>query len=171
MNIKSLGGGRHMKTNKHLYTIIYPFMHQDLKLEGCIKEIFAVIFCFWISNKGEKSIKVSYSTIQSITGVSRPTVAHGIKQLLDKGLLTAQKRTGKSTSYNVSIPPAVLDQFRMTYGHSAVKWSNQQWLNKLTRASSIDYLQNKYKKKGDNINTDNLRTRKDHFYAEGMTEA
>lgn len=160
-----------MTQNQHLYTIIYPFMHKDLKLEGCIKEIFAVIFCFWMSHNGEESIKVSFSTIQAITGTSRPTVAHGIKHLLDKGFISAQKRAGKSTLYKVCVSTEIIEQFKSTYGLPAVKWSNQRWFKKLTRTSSSSYPQNKYKKKCNNINTDNLSTRKDNFTAEGMTEA
>ena len=102
------------KTKKGLYTILYPFMACVLNLAGLAKECFAVIFGFWIS-QGEQPVGVSLTTMQTITGGTRPAVIQAVHKLENAGLILALRTPGKKTIYNVKLPEQTLADFKESY--------------------------------------------------------
>lgn len=101
---------------KGLYTTIYPFMAGVLKLAGLAKECFAVIFGFWFA-KGQNPVDVSLTTLQIITGGTRPAVIKAIYKLEDAGLILASRIPGKKTTYDVILPKHILEEFTNVYAN------------------------------------------------------
>lgn len=81
------------------FSIIYGFMASLLHLEGYSKEIFAVIFGFWIRSR--KPVTVPYSVIKKITGATDPTISACVKSLKDRGLISADQKPGTRTKYAI----------------------------------------------------------------------
>lgn len=105
------------KKKKGLYTIIYPFMASLLGLAGLAKECFATIFGFWYS-QGQNPVGVSLTTMQNITGGTRPAVIHAIHKLEEAGLIVAVRTPGKKTFYDVTIPEQALVEFKELYANN-----------------------------------------------------
>lgn len=97
-----------------VYTKIYPFMHRDLGLAGLGKEIFAVIFGFWI--KTRSAVRVPYPIIREITGASVPTISAHLQCMESEGLLQVKREPGKPNMYMVVLPDQVLADFEAAYG-------------------------------------------------------
>lgn len=83
------------------FTIIFGFMAELLHLEGYAKQIYAVIFGYWIRSR--KSVSVPYSVIRKITGATDPTISTCIKKLVEVGLVAAVPKTGQRTKYDIII--------------------------------------------------------------------
>ena len=105
------------KEKKGLYTIIYPFMAGVLSLAGLAKECFATIFGFWFA-QGQHPVGVSLTTMQTITGGTRPAVIHAIHKLEEAGLILAVRTPGKKTFYDVTIPEQALVEFKELYSNN-----------------------------------------------------
>lgn len=91
------------------YTTIYPFMWEDLKLEGYLKEIYAVIFGFCI--RSGTPVQVPYRIIRKITGAAQATVSGCIRKLEAKNLMRVHHSHGKCTEYSLCISDAVLQKY------------------------------------------------------------
>lgn len=91
--------------NSRLYATLYPFMTQKLMLKGAERDAFAVIFSFW--QKNMKPVKVSFTTIQEISGATRPTIIAAIARLKARGLIEICKNRGKTNTYNIILPPDI----------------------------------------------------------------
>lgn len=102
------------KKKKGLYTTIYPFMAGVLKLAGLAKECFAVFFNFWLA-KGQNPVGVSLTTLQTITGGTRPAVIQAIRKLENAGLIMGSRIPGKKTTYDVILPEQTLAEFIDVY--------------------------------------------------------
>lgn len=120
-----------MKTKKGLYTILYPFMASILGLAGLAKECFAVIFGFWFS-QGQQPIGVSLTTMQIITGGTRPAVILAIHKLEEAGLILAMRTPGKKTIYDVKMPDQALADFKAMYPSSKLvnSFTRQEYASK-----------------------------------------
>lgn len=123
-----------------LYTTIYPFMWQDLKLEGYAKEVFAVLFGFCV--RSADPVPVPYRNIRTITGASQPTVAKCIRRLEEAGIVEAVHVQGKCTMYRTILPGTVLRKYEeqsgleLTYKDTEqVKTVNRNRLTGLTATS------------------------------------
>lgn len=79
------------------FTIIYGFMTYLLHLEGLTKQIYAVIFGFWLGSR--KPVAVSYSVMRKITGATDPTISACLKRLLEQGLIESDPKPGMRTKY------------------------------------------------------------------------
>jgi len=134
-------------TRKGLFTVIYPFMAFALNLTGLAKECFAVIFNFWIS-QGQKPVSVSLTTMQTITGGTRPAVVQAVHKLEKYKFLIAMRTPGKRTVYEVTIPEQVLTDFMQLYApHEPVKEVTPLEYLQLTGPGKTCLLQNKKKAK------------------------
>lgn len=89
-------------------------MHRALGLSGLGKEIFAVIFGFWI--KTRSAVRVPYPIIQEITGASVPTISAHLQCMESEGLLQVKREPGKPNMYIVVLPEQVLVDFEAAYG-------------------------------------------------------
>lgn len=85
---------------KHCFTTIYRFMWEDLKLSGYTKEIFAVIFGFFLPER--KPTPIPFRVFRSITGASKSVIVTSIAKLEKRGLVTASHSQGKRTTYSIS---------------------------------------------------------------------
>lgn len=95
------GKGRHFQViMKHCFTTIYRFMWEDLKLSGYTKEIFAVIFGFFLPER--KPTPIPFRVFRSITGASKSVIVTSIAKLEKRGLVTASHSQGKRTTYSIS---------------------------------------------------------------------
>lgn len=119
-------------------------MASELGLSGLTKEVFAVIFCFWIA-AGEKSVKASFSVIQTITGAARATVMNSIAGLIDRNYISAEKRNGKATLYMVTIDQKIIDNFKKVFRHKTGSIDRPAGVQLLNRTGSMSELQNKRK--------------------------
>ena len=99
---------------KGVYTTIYPFMHRDLGLTGLGKEIFAVIFGFWL--KTRSAVQAPYPVIKEITGASDPTISAHLQKMESEGILEVTREAGKPNMYMVVLEEQVLADFEATYG-------------------------------------------------------
>lgn len=79
------------------FTIIFGFMARLLHLDGYSKQIYAVIFGFWIRIR--KPVYVPYSVIRRITGATDPTISECIKRLERDGVISAERKSGTRTKY------------------------------------------------------------------------
>ena len=70
-----------------------------LHLSGYAKEVYSVIFGFWIRYR--KSVTVPYSVIKKITGATDPTISACIKYLIKRRLITADPNPGQRTRYEI----------------------------------------------------------------------
>lgn len=128
---------------KGLYTIIYPFMASVLYLSGLTKECFAIIFGFWFS-QGQKPVCVSLTTMQTITGGTRPAIINAVHKLEEAGLIIAERTPGKKTIYDVTIPEQALIEFMDLYANSKlIKLFNSKEYTPLTSTSKTRLPQNK----------------------------
>lgn len=116
-----------------VYTKIYPFMHRDLGLAGLGKEIFAVIFGFWI--KTRSAVRVPYPIIREITGASVPTISAHLQCMESEGLLQVKREPGKPNMYMVVLPDQVLADFETAYGPESTPETEVK-SPKVTRQSS-----------------------------------
>lgn len=89
-------------------------MARVLNLAGLAKECFAVIFGFWFA-LGRTPVGVSLTTMQTITGGTRPAVIQAINKLEKAGLIIASRIPGKKTTYDVILPEQTLAEFMNTY--------------------------------------------------------
>lgn len=83
------------------FTIIYGFMARLLHLDGYSKQIYAVIFGFWIRIR--KPVYVPYSVIRRITGATDPTISECVKRLESDGVITAERKPGTRTKYVIAL--------------------------------------------------------------------
>lgn len=70
-----------------------------LHLEGLTKQIYAVIFGFWLGSR--KPVAVSYSVMRKITGATDPTISACLKRLLEQGLIESDPKPGMRTKYSI----------------------------------------------------------------------
>lgn len=152
-----------------LYTILYPFMSETLGLHGYEKETFAVIFGFWFK-AGEKPVRASLSTIQKITGGTRPAIVKAITLLIKDSFIKAEKRPGKPTLYSVILAPEILTEFKANYRPRPVAPVNRQESNSLTTTGSPAKLQNKGNARYQNDTTLHVRRLED-ITTGGLPEA
>lgn len=89
-------------------------MHRALGLSGLGKEIFAVIFGFWI--KTRSTVRVPYPIIREITGASVPTISAHLQCMESEGLLQVKREPGKPNMYMVVLPEKVLADYEAAYG-------------------------------------------------------
>lgn len=151
-----------------LYTILYPFMSSDLGLFGYDKEVFAVIFNFWL-HSGEKPVRASLSTIQKIIGGSRPTILRAVNALIEGQLISPDKHPGRPTMYSVTIPSEILTEFKNTYRKKQVQSVNQQEFSYKTTTSAAAKPQKYTKGK---CNNTTLRVgKKEEVITGGLPEA
>lgn len=142
------------KKKKGLYTTIYPFMAGVLKLAGLAKECFAVLFNFWLA-KGQNPVGVSLTTMQTITGGTRPAVIQAIYKLEKAGLIMASRMPGKKTTYDVILPEQTLAEFLDEYvvGNKPVSTLNPKEYTQITRTSIGIIPVNNKKEKHKSLNT------------------
>lgn len=151
---------------KGLYTIIYPFMASVLCLSGLTKECFAIIFGFWLS-QGQKPVGVSLTTMQTITGGTRPAIINAVHKLEEAGLILAERTPGKKTIYDVTIPEQALIEFMDLYANSKlIKLFNSKEYTPLTSTSKTRLPQNKKNAKCESIITP-LKVRSDGKISSG----
>lgn len=131
---------------ERLYTVIYAFMATELGLKGLAKEVFATIFNFWVDANYSETW-VSITTMQKITGGSRPAVVKAIQHLERRGKICTCRNPGKRSTYMVTIPPDLLSEFKNTFMDERVNSVNQQRETKVTSTSSPTYPQKKEKRK------------------------
>lgn len=133
------------KTRKGLYTVLYPFMARGLNLAGLAKECFAVIFGFWFA-LGRTPVGVSLTTMQTITGGTRPAVIQAINKLEKAGLITASRIPGKKTTYDVILPEQTLAEFIDVYAKPVSTLIHQEFsLKTRTGQPSIPLYKKKVK--------------------------
>lgn len=137
------------KNDRKLYTVIYPFMSSVLGLSGQVKETFAVLFNFWYCS-GKKPIRAPVSTIQYITGASRPTVVQAIASLHAVGLIDVKKSPGRASEYVVTMKDEILESFERIYKSISVNNDNHQRLSCFTTTGSGIEPPNKNKGHKDN---------------------
>lgn len=106
------------------YTMLFPFISSTLGLSGYAKETFAVLFNFW--RQEEKPISASISTIQKITGGTRPAIVAAISCLEKRGLIRTYKSQGSNTLYEVTIDERVLQTFWDEYSYLVKRGSSQR---------------------------------------------
>lgn len=141
------------KVKKGLYTIIYPFMASVLGLAGLAKECFAIIFGFWFS-QGQHPVGVSLTTMQTITGGTRPAVVQAVHKLEESGLVLAVRTPGKKTFYDVTIPEQALIEFKELYANcKLVNSFNPKEYTPLTSSSKTSLPQNKRNAKRESVIT------------------
>lgn len=97
-----------------LFTTLYPFFWQDLRLSGVPKEVFAVIFNFWV-NSGNNAVIAPVKTIRAIIGASRSRILDAIRKLEQKGVIIAYRVPGKNTRYGVEIDEEIMRKWYKTY--------------------------------------------------------
>ena len=138
-----------------LFTILYSFISSDLGLEGLAKEVFAIIFGFWLDANRTKAW-VSLKTMGAITGGSRPAIIEAIKLLERKGHIAIDRSHGKHSLYSVTIDADIMKGFDATYSaevvrslnHLGVKQPNHHRLSRLTGSSKVTEPVNKNNKHG-----------------------
>lgn len=140
------------KTKKGLFTIIYPFMASILNLAGLAKECFATIFGFWFS-QGQHPVGVSLTTMQTITGGTRPAVVQAIHKLEESKLIIATRTPGKKTVYDVTIPEQALTDFKALYAKELVQRLNHQGYTVNTSTSEPTIPRNNIKAKRESVIT------------------
>lgn len=128
------------KDYRWMFTAVYGFMSCTLGLFGYTKEVFAVIFGFW-EHAGERSVAVSLSVMQAITGASRPAVIAAVGALEDAGLVVANRQPGKSTTYDVRMNPCLLAEYHRQRAQQIEK-QERGWLSHDTRTSKVAEPQN-----------------------------
>lgn len=131
---------------KYPFTILFSFMSSVLHLYGYTKETFAVIFGFWLSG-GEKPVPASLSTIQKITGATRPAVVQAIENLISRNLLSALKSPGRRTFYSVILDPQLLLEIKEDIQNKVDKPFNQPCLADFTSAGKVAKPRNQGKPK------------------------
>ncbi len=127
-------------------------MAKSLNLAGLAKECFAVIFGFWLS-QGQKPVSVSLTTMQTITGGTRPAVVQAVHKLEEFKLLVALRRPRKKTKYDVIIPEQVLADFKALYATGLVKQLNHEGCSRNTSTSVPTLLRNNIKTKHKSVIT------------------
>ena len=159
------------KVKKGLYTILYPFMASVLSLAGLAKECFATIFGFWFA-QGQHPVGVSLTTMQTITGGTRPAVIHAIHKLEEAGLILAVRTPGKKTFYDVTIPEQALVEFKELYANNKLVNSfNPKEYTPLTSSSKTSLPQNKRNAKREPVITPLKVKPASEIHSGGLTEA
>lgn len=157
-----------------LFTIVYSFIPMVLGLKGLAKDIFAVIFGFWLQSNRTQTW-VSISTMQKITGGSKPAVMEAIRQLEKKNYIKVKREPGKLSLYDVSINETILQEFDATYTNQPVKSLAQQPVRSLTQhqeselttARKVTYPQ---KNMNNNRNTSSIIKNGDKINYSGLSE-
>lgn len=158
-------------TRKGLYTVLYPFMASVLNLAGLAKECFAVIFGFWFA-KGKNPVGVSLTTLQTITGGTRPAVIQAIYKLEKAGLIMASRMPGKKTTYDVILPEQTLAEFMNTYTvNRLVSTHISQEYTPKTRTSQTCILLKNKKEKHKSVNTPLRVKHTGEIFTGGLKEA
>lgn len=128
-------------------------MASVLGLAGLAKECFAIIFGFWFS-QSQRPVPVSLTTMQTITGGTRPAVILAVHKLEEAGLITASRTPGKKTIYDVKLPEKALADFKELYANKRlVKSINPQEYAPTTSTSSPRLPQNKKNAKSESVIT------------------
>ena len=113
------------------YTVIYSFFSSVLGLKGLAKEVFAIIFGFW--NRADRAYAwVSLTTLEAITGGTRPAIVAAIKQLESKKIISAMRNPGKHSLYAITIDETLLRDFDSTFKTREVKPPNYPLVQKTT---------------------------------------
>ena len=127
------------------FTIIYSFMFEVFGLKGLKKEIFAVIFGFWIAEyrNGNSIVSVPYKTFREITGGSKSMIAKAIKSLESEGLIQATHHAGKKSLYSIDNKVLEVYETRMrrserstSHHDEPVSGPNHHWFSKETRSGT-----------------------------------
>lgn len=105
------------------YTIIYGFMAKDLKLRGYSKDVYAVIFGFWIKKK--QPVCIPYATFKIIVGAAAPAVSNSLKLLVSRGLITADPKPGTMTRYEIVMTDALMKAYHRDSGYVASSKSEE----------------------------------------------
>lgn len=92
----------------YVFTTLYSFMW-EIGLDGLTKEVFAVIFGFWLRKR--EPVYVPYSVIHRITGATPPSISAAIKRLEDYQYIKADRHTGKKTLYIIKLPDEIMSEF------------------------------------------------------------
>ena len=100
------------------FTIIYGFMARLLHLDGYSKQIYAVIFGFWIRIR--KPVYVPYSVIRMITGATDPTISGSIKRLKEEGLITSDPKPGIRAKYSIVMTEEIWAAYLRDSDHKGV---------------------------------------------------
>lgn len=138
-----------------LYTILYSFISTELGLEGLAKEVFAIIFGFWL-DANRTTAWVSLTTMGTITGGSRPAIVEAVKLLEHKGYIAIDRSPGKHSLYSVTIDAGIMKDFDDTYSaevvrslnHYGVKPPNRHKLSRLTTRGKVIEPVNKINRHG-----------------------
>ena len=125
-------------------------MSSVLGLYGYEKEVFAVIFNFWI-NADENPVRASLTVIQRIIGGSRPTISRAVNALIEGRFISADKHPGKPTLYTVTISPDLISEFKTAY--RPVGSINQQKFTRSTTTGSSGKPQKKRNYHNQNCST------------------
>lgn len=158
------------ENKKGLFTILYPFMAQ-LGLAGLAKECFATIFGFWYS-QGQHPVGVSLTTMQTITGGTRPAVIQAINKLEKAGLIIGSRIPGKKTIYDVKLPEQTMAEFKELYaGKRAVNTLNHQEYSPKTSTSPPNLPRNNKNPKREPYNTPLKVRTTDGINTGGLKEA
>lgn len=139
------------------YYIVHSFMSRELGLKGLAKEVFAIIFGFWISS-GKREAWVSLSTMQLFTGGTRPAIIKAVQLLEGMGYIQALRNPGKRSLYIVTIDPKIIQDYEASFVNrlvkpqyqAPVKIPNHFQETKYTSSGKENYLVNKIKVKGNN---------------------
>lgn len=117
-------------------------MVSKLGLRGLAKEIFAIIFGFWLSAKRSSTL-IPISRMRAITGGSNPAIIEAIKNLEHKGYISVSRTSGQFSSYTVTLDASIIQDFEATFSkpvinslnRSGVKPPNRGPLTQLTGGS------------------------------------
>lgn len=160
-----------------LYTTIYAFFFTQLGLKGLAKEVFAILFGFWM-DANQSAAWVSLTTMGKITGGSRPAIVAAVKHLESVGLVKVERSPGKHSMYTVIIKDEILNDYMETFG-ARVKPANSPPVSTLNRSQYRNFNttcqrgeqeNNKKADKEGKINSV-LRTRKKtEFILDGLRE-
>lgn len=168
---------------ERLFTVIYAFMASELGLKGLAKEVFAIIFGFWIkANRSE--VLVPLRVMQKITGCTKTGIQKAVHSLEKMGVLQICRTPGKKLKYMVTIGADVIRDFEEAYmvnsvggddsspvnkvDHPPVNRVNQQRITKFTSSGQLCYPQKKEEKK---INKNLMVKSKKEINTGGLPEA
>lgn len=137
---------------RKLYTVLYSFMSSELGLKGLTKEVFAIIFGFWLAAE-RTAIWITISNMEAITGGSRPAIIAAIKALERKGYIAVSRSPGQYSLYTVTVDASIIQDFDATLPKEVVNkpnwWEvkphNRQKFSLLTGGSKVSKHINTYK--------------------------
>lgn len=147
---------------ERLYTVMYAFMASELGLKGLAKEVFAIIFGFWIK-ANRTDVRVPLRVMQKITGSTKTGICKAVRSLEKMGVLQICKTPGKRSRYMITIDADVICDYEETYmvnsvrrddslpinrvDHSPVNRVDQQRITKFTSSGQQSYPQKIEEKK------------------------